>query len=227
MPEPTANAPVTSQHAPRRLRPRFSIRSALLLTVLVAVGLWLEINRSRFEAQRRTIERLTGTSGCWMRTVPDGPAWLRRWAGPGYFEGITSYRDLALVDGRAPCSLTYRDCTGLQGLSLAYVPVTDDDLAALESLKGLEVLHICPDQITDSGLMHLSALSKLKELQMGVLPMGLAGQSYFGAPRITVDGRKRLQRALPGLKIIDSVAPPGWRVRGAYFPVTEHRMTLE
>jgi hypothetical protein len=191
----------------------------MAITALVSVGLWLEINRSRFEAQRRTIERLSGTSGCWMRTVPDGPAWLRRWAGPGYFERITHIEIMPSLI--TPTLAQLRGLVDLQGLSLAYVPVTDDDLAALESLKGLEVLYICPDQITDSGLMYLCRLPKLRELQMGSLPVGQPGRSYFGTTRITDKGRNTLHQALPGLKIIDNVAPPGWRVPGAYFPVTE------
>jgi len=195
----------------------------MALTALVAVALWLEMNLIRFEAQRRTMERFSNTSGGWMRAVPDGPAWLRRWSGPGYFERIThievhpSSRPLTLAD--------LRGLTDLQGLSLAYVPVTDDDLAALESLKGLELLYICPDQITDSGLMHLRALPKLKELQMGRGPVGQPGRTYFGAPRITPEGRDALRQALPGLKIIDNVAPPGWRVPGMYFPVEDHGKT--
>jgi hypothetical protein len=97
-------------------------------------------------------------------------------------------------------------------------PITDEDLARLNELVNLEVLYICADQVTDDGLRHLHQLERLSELQLGRLPIGQPGQTYYGPCRITEEGREKLRRALPRLKIKDNVRPPGWSVPGMYFP---------
>jgi len=66
-------------------------------------------------------------------------------------------------------------------------PITDAGLKELKEIKSLKSLTIWETQVTDAGLMELRELKNLKSL------------SLPGAKKVTAEGRKQLQQALPGL----------------------------
>lgn len=78
--------------------------------------------------------------------------------------------------------------TGLQKLYLVDTAVTDSGAEKLKDLKQLEVLSLVGTQVGDAGLEHLKGLENLKLL-------------FLAGTKVTDDGVKKLQEALPKLKI--------------------------
>jgi Leucine-rich repeat (LRR) protein len=74
-------------------------------------------------------------------------------------------------------------------LHLEKTKITDKGLEQLKGLENLEYLNLYGTEITDAGLVHLEGLKKLKSL-------------YLWQTKVTDEGVKKLQAALPGLKII-------------------------
>lgn len=74
-------------------------------------------------------------------------------------------------------------------LHLEKTKVTDKGLEHLKGLENLEYLNLYGTEITDAGLPHLEGLKKLKSL-------------YLWQTKVTDEGVKKLQEALPDLKII-------------------------
>ncbi len=66
---------------------------------------------------------------------------------------------------------------------------TDAGLADLEALTTLELLHLEVDQFTDATLPRFERLTKLREL-------------YLVDTKVTLEGRIKLHRALPGCNIV-------------------------
>lgn len=193
---------------------RIRLRTLLLLIFLVALAMRLEMIVRLHRAQRRAIDE-TRMNGGWVRIVA-GPQWARRLLGEDFFAELTRMERHQTMKNRGfPKAL---DLSKLCGISLPYVPVTDDDLPALHQAANLEVLYLCEDQLTDAGLMQLVGLRRLRELQLGPLAVNEPGRTYFGPSPVTEDGLERLRRAIPGLKVVRNVAPPGWSVSGLYFP---------
>jgi Leucine-rich repeat (LRR) protein len=78
--------------------------------------------------------------------------------------------------------------TGLEKIYLVDTKVTDAGLEHLKDLSNLKVLSLVGTQVTDAGLEHLKSLSNLKEL-------------YVYGTKVTEEGGKKLQEALPKVKI--------------------------
>lgn len=74
-------------------------------------------------------------------------------------------------------------------LHLEKTKITDKALEHLKGLENLEYLNVYGTEIGDAGLAHLANLKKLKSL-------------YVWQTKVTDEGVKKLQEALPGLKII-------------------------
>ena len=74
-------------------------------------------------------------------------------------------------------------------LHLERTKITDKALEHLKGLENLEYLNVYGTEIGDAGLAHLANLKKLKSL-------------YVWQTKVTDDGVKKLQEALPELKII-------------------------
>jgi hypothetical protein len=81
--------------------------------------------------------------------------------------------------------------TQLQGLDLSGTQITDEGLQHLKGLKQLRTLKLnLLDHVTDAGLDHLKGMTQLRELE--------AGSRGF-----TKKGIKKLEKALPRLKVRD------------------------
>ncbi|MHC4476351.1 MAG: HEAT repeat domain-containing protein, partial [Planctomycetota bacterium] len=74
--------------------------------------------------------------------------------------------------------------TGLRELFFHEGQIKDEQLAHLKALKGLWTLNLFGKDITNAGLVHLEDIKSLKF-------------AYLGRTQVTMDGIKRLQKALP------------------------------
>jgi hypothetical protein len=74
-------------------------------------------------------------------------------------------------------------------LHLEKTKITDKALEQLKGLENLEYLNVYGTEIGDAGLAHIENLKKLKSL-------------YVWQTKVTDEGVKKLQEALPGLKIV-------------------------
>jgi hypothetical protein len=82
--------------------------------------------------------------------------------------------------------------SNLEWLWLDSTQVTDAGLAHLTGLTGLQHINLNFTPVTDAGLMHLKGLTGLRELEI-----------ELGNIHVTEEGVAELQRALPGLVVID------------------------
>ena len=73
-------------------------------------------------------------------------------------------------------------------LHLERTKITDKGLEQLKGLENLEYLNLYGTEITDAGLAHLEGLKKLKNI-------------YLWQTKVTDEGVKKLQAAIPTLKI--------------------------
>lgn len=74
-------------------------------------------------------------------------------------------------------------------LHLEKTKISDKSLEQVKGLENLEYLNLYGTEITDAGLAHLEGLKKLKKL-------------YLWQTKVTDEGVKKLQEAIPELKII-------------------------
>lgn len=80
----------------------------------------------------------------------------------------------------------------LQVLHLEQTAIDDQGMQYLAGLKNLEYLNLFGTKITDQGLTHVSGLSKLQRL-------------YVWQTAVTDDGVVKLEKALPGLRVVRGV----------------------
>jgi hypothetical protein len=81
--------------------------------------------------------------------------------------------------------------TNLTTLDLSGTRVADEGVKALTALTNLTELNLFATKVTDAGLKHLAALKKLTVLNV-----------YGASSRVTDEGVKELQKALPKCKIV-------------------------
>ncbi|HAL12335.1 MAG TPA: hypothetical protein DCP67_00875 [Planctomycetaceae bacterium] len=114
--------------------------------------------------------------------------------------------DLAVVEGMDNITL----------LNLKGTRITGDGLQHLSKLTGLRVLHLEKTKVDDEGMRHISVLSNLQYLNIfgtkvtdDAIPHLIKLQNlrvlYTWQTRITKDGAARLQRAIPGLKVVRGI----------------------
>jgi hypothetical protein len=105
------------------------------------------------------------------------------------------------------------------------VDVTDEDLAEIGKLIGLEELRIASTRITDAGLAHLARLSNLKKLELGATSVTSAGFEHLAklknlemvtlyCPRLSDEGL-RFVAQWPQLRHLTQLQLHGTRVTGA------------
>lgn len=100
----------------------------------------------------------------------------------------------------------------LQKLTLNNTKVTDAGLEAIQGLTGLQKLYLVDTQVTDAGLAHIKDLANLQVLSLvgtQVTDAGLEGLKglanlktlFLAGTKVTDEGVKKLQEALPMLKV--------------------------
>ena len=144
-----------------RRRFQFSIRSLLVLVVVVAVPCsWMVVEVKKAKEQQEAVEAIRGLggnlyydydfdrSGTWISGAQPGtPAWLRARLGDDFF---------ALA----------RSVTFMSGGK-----ITDDETACLESLPDLKELWlILQRSVSDRTLVHLKGIRKLEVLYLAHRP---------------------------------------------------------
>jgi hypothetical protein len=195
-----------------RWRFQFSLRSLLVLTVVVAATCsWMTVRMQQAEKQREVDESLCKLRGyvnydydfdsSGKQILPPkqpSPAWLRNLLGDDFFREVTHLRlcesKVTSVDLELIGSLKH-----LKELNLIATDITDGaGLKHLEALGELEELALGMTQVTDAGLKHLKGLKRLQKLYLEDNQITDSGLEYL-------KGLKRLQTlSLSGDKLTDT-----------------------
>ncbi len=161
------------------LKPRlrwfqYSLRSLLVLMVLVSIGMsWFAVKMQRARKQKEAVEaikKLGGEiqydyevrqAGNPLPRVPPGPAWLRNLLGDDFFaSAVGVFFPPSVTDAGLEHLKGLRQ---LQRLGLSGTQVSD---AGLERLKGLTQLlglsFYNSTQVSDAGLAYLNRLTQLQ-----------------------------------------------------------------
>ena len=152
-----------------RGRFQFSIRSLLLLTVIVSVwGSWFAVEMRGARRQREAAESIEKLGGLvnydWevRGPIPPGPAWLRKLLGEEFANVVQVVLERTQVTDAGLEHL--KGLTRLHDLSLGGAHVTDAGLENLKGLNQLQKLFLDSTQVTDAGLENLTKLSQLRFL---------------------------------------------------------------
>lgn len=86
-------------------------------------------------------------------------------------------------------------CPDLRKLRLDQTKIGSSGVASLLALGNLETLNLFGTAVDDTAIDHLAQLKALKAV-------------YLGETKVTPDGLKKLQAALPDCKVLGSEAPP-------------------
>jgi hypothetical protein len=193
-----------------RWRFQFSLRSLLLLAVVVAIpSSWLAAEVR--QAKRQWAAFMTfdfpwciytctdGLRGPYPPSVfeftgeriadpsPQPPRWLRDFLGYCFFKEVTY---VALCRNPSDAELEQiRELPQFQSLVLYDDRVSDCGLERIEGLTQLRTLSLVNTNVTDAGLEHLKGLTQLGKL------------SLYGNSKITDVGLRELRQALPNCKI--------------------------
>ena len=175
-----------------RLRFQFSIRSLLLLTVVVAIPCsWLAKEREQARKQQAAVEAIKKLAGevnydyefdaSWSPingAQPPGPTWLRRLLGDDFFANVVEVMlmERAVTDADLE---QLEELTRLQALDLGETKVTDAGLEHLKGLCQLRVLGLEHTEVTDAGLEHLKGLSRLEVLNLAQTDVTDAGLEHL------------------------------------------------
>jgi hypothetical protein len=127
--------------------------------------------------------------------TPNGPAILRRWLGPHFFDRVDLVSLSARMYGDNPSGyihvLQFDDSDvplltklpGLRRLGLSNTSVTDDGLVHVGRVRSLESLSLHGTPITDIGVQHLSQLTNLKAVSLHGTQITNASMEILGALR--------------------------------------------
>jgi hypothetical protein len=168
-----------------RKRARFGLRTLLVAVTVVALMLgWLV---HRVERQRRAVEAITERGGRVVyahenahrkallkagklsRRSPaapePGPAWLRRWLGPHYFQRVET---VYLHPGRdsSPEGWPLGDLPSLTSLLVVGGPVSGPQLESIGAAGNLAELHMIAPGLDEQGTFQLTKLHKLWRIDM-------------------------------------------------------------
>jgi hypothetical protein len=174
---------------------QFSIRSLLLLTVIVAILCsWITMELKWAREQKELVQTLKkryvfveynyemNSNGIRIQgTIPPVPTWLQKVFGDDFFGTVANVNFTSketIFDTALNRNLTY----------FSNVHVTDYDLKPLEGLKELKYLHLEKTKVTDDDLVHLEGLNQLKLL-------------VLTDTKVTGEGVRKLKKALPNCKI--------------------------
>ena len=170
---------------PRRRWLRFSLRTLLLFTTLIAVWLGSQVNRAQ---KQRTAAVTILEAGGQLHFVEERPwAWLGPIAGKGDFDNVVQVWFIAdSID--ESCLSALREFPNLITLVL-FFPVTDSHLEQISELRHLEDVHLRGGLVTDAALERFAGLAnitgvyvyeKKKHFDRWGTPLGNEGFSLTG-----------------------------------------------
>ncbi|MGO9466808.1 MAG: leucine-rich repeat domain-containing protein [Isosphaeraceae bacterium] len=153
-----------SRHWLRGIRLRMSLRTLMLLVLVVGGGLgWFSLQRQR-EARRRWVIATIWASGSSVDS--DGLGISRiLWFGGSVNPASLPPRPLTPEEIDALGS-----CDRLREIMMVAAVMSDDGLAALSHDKLLEKVYCFKPRITDAGVKHLASLTSLTTLQLLRVP---------------------------------------------------------
>ncbi len=154
---------------PRRRWLRFSLRSLLLLVVVVAIPLGWKVNRARNQVQVvAELEKLNA----WfkydyeIRKTEPGPKWLIDRLGKEYFVEVIQ----VTVGGPQVSDETISRIARLPKLEYVNLrpssKITDKGLVHFAGMHGLQGVDLFSDGISGAGLVNLTGLERLKSLSI-------------------------------------------------------------
>jgi Leucine-rich repeat (LRR) protein len=178
------------------------LRTVLLLMFVAALGALWYGRHWREENRRHAAIQYLLTRGAAVRIMPslrgatadvtfDESGMIKAassaaFAGSSFREGSANFWfELTLEDFEQ-----LRQVPRLTSLSIQGIMLTQESLAGIATLAGLERLDISHSPLDDKGLLELVPLTKLRELNLE-------------ATQVTDDGVQRLTAALPNLAVND------------------------
>jgi hypothetical protein len=187
-----------------RRRFQFSLRSLLVLTVVVALPCsWFAWEMKEAKKQAETIDKIEPVWGTTYRISQGslGPAWLRGLLGDEFFWDPTElsfslqnladnavFRNDRFTDAEMQRLQAFQGSTRIRTLDLFGTRVTDAGLVYLAGMTRLQSLNLMFTDVTDAGLVHLEGLTSLNQL-------------LLQDTQATDAGVAKLQQALPNCKI--------------------------
>jgi hypothetical protein len=159
---------------------QFSLRTLLMVTLIVCVGLgWLVAERNRIAKRTKVLQPR-------IRNLGVQPKW-RIWLlgnDPGRYA-----TDIDSWDCDDVSAEQLSGCLDLKYLYLNISPITDSGVKHLARLPKLSSLELTGTQVTDAGLEHLATLPKLESL-------------YLDETKISKEAAMKLMRRMPNLRLI-------------------------
>lgn len=173
----TNSAPADATKVKPRRWIQFSVRTVVLVTMLLGIGLGLVTNRAR--RQREAVRAIEGVGGSFFydyqkasakrpnvfqpKAPAPGPEWLRRLIGPEYFHDVVmvNLREKAITDEHLK---ELRKLPKLENLNLIHTQITSKGSVHLAELRNLKYLALSNTQFDDSGLERLAHLDKMYAL---------------------------------------------------------------
>lgn len=171
----TTRAPAT-----KRRWFQYSLRTLLLLVLLVSVGMsWFAVKLERARRQRAAANAIVASHGRVYYgfeldaagkpvkgNLPFAPAWLRKYFGDDLFNDVTAIE--ILTDEQLEQAKDFHELQALRFYCSARI--TDESLAHLEHMPRLRSLRFGANgNVTDVGLEHLQALHRLESLDIKYL----------------------------------------------------------
>ena len=202
------------------LRFQFSIRSLLVLVVVVALPCsWMAVEMKRARRQVETVSAIEAIGGgvnydfdSVGRDPPD-PAWLRRLLGRDFFADVVSADFSGATHFPIPAGTQHETWIKVDVVMGEFGPVTDDTIEQLlNGVDRLRELDLTYSGISDAGLEHVGTLSYLEYLNLEQTSITDAGLKRLrnmtqlrmlevSGAKISDAGVAKLQQALPHCKI--------------------------
>jgi hypothetical protein len=176
-----------------RLRFQFSIRSLLLLAVVVAIPCsWLATEMKKAREQRAIVGEVKKAADSViydyqvdplffygnLDATPTAPLWLRNLLGDDLFADV---KHVFFPEHRTISDAGWqhlKELTQLERLVLSDTKVSDADLQHLEGLTQLKELYLQGTQVGDAGLRHITGLTQLERLDLDGTKVADAGLQY-------------------------------------------------
>jgi hypothetical protein len=205
---------------------QFSLRSLLVLTVVVAIPFsWLGVEMKRAREQREAVEEIQKLGGevqydrefseslaLMPNPAPPKLVWLQAFLDGDFFDNVVGvlFKNCTQVTDAGLHHL--RGLAQLQVLELDDTQISDAGLIHLQTLKQLQVLLLNNTHISDAGLGHLKGLTQLQHVWLSNTHTTNAGLEHLTGltqlqdlnlvdTQVTDQGVRKLQQALPNCKI--------------------------
>jgi len=168
-----------------RWRFQFSIRSLLVMTVVVAMPFsWLSVEMNRAKKQRDAAAVFRNCGGTvefgWMfhwtpNAGPKGQVWLNELLGEDFFNDVVF---VAGVSNDASMQ-SLKGTTSVEAFDLSGTQITDAGLQHLAGMSQLDTLSLDNTRVTNAGLVHLAGLPRLQRLCLRSTAISDAGLQHL------------------------------------------------